>query len=86
MADKPLIKNEGNGLYIQINSRSFKEKGVIRPLAIRIKKDLELLLKVPILNEINVIILLKALGLTTDRQLTSYITYNEFDNDMIHVT
>jgi DNA-directed RNA polymerase beta subunit len=84
--NKPLIfVKKDSGLYVQVNSRSYKDKGVIQPLSIRIKKDLELLVKVPILNEVNVMILLKALGLESDRNIINYTTYDEYDTDMVDV-
>jgi DNA-directed RNA polymerase beta subunit len=84
--NKPLIfVKKDSGLYVQVNSRSYKDKGVIQPISVRIKKDLELLVKVPILNEVNVMILLKALGLESDRNIINYTTYDEYDTDMIDV-
>jgi DNA-directed RNA polymerase beta subunit len=84
--NKPLVfLKKDAGLYVQVNSKSYKDKGIVQPLIIRIKKDLELLIKVPILKEINVAILLKALGLESERNIINYTTYDEYDNDMVDV-
>jgi DNA-directed RNA polymerase beta subunit len=84
--NKPLvfIKKDA-GLYIQVNSRSYKDKGIIQPVSVRMKKDGELLIKVPILNEVNVMVLLKALGMELDRNIINYTTYDEYDNDMVDI-
>lgn len=84
--NKPLVFiKKDSGLYIQVNSRSYKDRGIIQPVSIRLKKDGELLIKVPILTEVNVMILLKALGLELDRNIINYITYDEYDNDMVDI-
>lgn len=84
--NKPLVfMKKDSGLYIQVNSRSYNDKGIIQPVSIRLKRDNELLIKVPILNEVNVVILLKALGMELDRNIINYITYDEYDNDMIDI-
>jgi DNA-directed RNA polymerase beta subunit/intein/homing endonuclease len=84
--NKPLVfVKKDSGLYIQVNSRSYKDRGIIQPVSIRMKKDGELLIKVPILNEVNVMVLLKALGMELDRNIINYITYDEYDNDMIDI-
>jgi DNA-directed RNA polymerase II subunit RPB2 len=85
MADnKPLIFiKKDTGLYVQVNSRSYKDKNIIQPLSIRSKKDIGMTVKVPILNEVNVMVLIKALGLESDRNIVNYITNDEHDTDMI---
>jgi DNA-directed RNA polymerase beta subunit len=84
--NKPLaFTKKDSGLYIQVNSKSYKDKGIIQPLSIRIKKDLELLVKVPILNEVNVVVLIKALGIDSDRNIINYTTFDEYDTDMVGV-
>jgi DNA-directed RNA polymerase beta subunit len=84
--NKPLVFiKKDSGLYTQVNSKSYRDKGIIQPLSIRVKKDLELLVKVPILNEVNVIILMKALGIESDRNIINYTTFDEYDTDMVDI-
>lgn len=83
--NKPQVyMKKDSGLYVQVNSKSYNS-GVIQPLAIRIKKDFELLVKVPILNEVNVMILIKALGIESDRNIINYTTFDENDTDMVDI-
>jgi DNA-directed RNA polymerase II subunit RPB2 len=85
--NKPLVfvkKDSGAMSYIvQVNSRSYKPHGMIQVLNVKIKKDKILTLRVPILNEVNVCAVFRALGLESDRDIINYITYDEYDTDMV---
>ena len=85
--NKPLVfikKDSGAlSLIVQVNSRSYKPNGLIQIISIKMKKDKNMMMRVPILNEINVFILLRALGLETDKDIINYTVYDEFDVDMI---
>lgn len=84
--NKPLIFNKKDtGLYVQVNSRSHKPNGLYQPLSIRFKKDAGMLVKVPTFNEVNAMILLKALGLETDESIIEYTTYDVTNTDMIEL-
>jgi DNA-directed RNA polymerase II subunit RPB2 len=72
------------GLYVQVNSKSHRPDGMICPISVRFKKDGELIVKISIFHEVNVIILLKALGLGTDKDIVHCITQDEHDTDMIN--
>lgn len=84
--NKPLIHfKKDSGLYVQVNSKSYKPNGLYRSATIKFKKDTGLIIKVPNFNEINVIILLKALGLETDKSIIEYTTYDIKNTDMIDI-
>jgi DNA-directed RNA polymerase beta subunit len=73
------------GIHVQVHSKSYKPNGSAQLISIRFKKDSGMIIKVPILNEINVMILLKALGLESDKSIMQYITYDTFDTDMVEI-
>lgn len=84
--NKPFVSTSKDiGLNVQVNSRSSRDKGIIQPVLVRIKKDNELMIRVPILSEVNVVVLLKALGLDTDRNIINYITHDDQDTDMMEI-
>ena len=82
--NKPLVfikKDSGTSSYtVQINSRSYTANGMMQILNIKIKKDKLMTIRVPILNEVNVFILMRALGLESDKDIIDTIMYN--DNDV----
>jgi DNA-directed RNA polymerase, beta subunit/140 kD subunit len=85
--NKPLVfikKDSGNDVYaVQVNSKSYKPHGLTQVISIKMKKDNILTISVPILNEVPVFILIKALGIESDKDIISYIVYDENDYDMI---
>jgi len=87
--NKPLVflkKDSGTESYVvQVNSKSHRNNRLLQVIAIKIKKDGLMTIKVPIINEIPVVILLRALGIETDKDIIDYIVYNEKDLDMINV-
>lgn len=87
--NKPLIfakKDSTSVTYaVQVNSRSHKPNGMTQVIAIRIKKDNTLSIKIPILSEVPVFILIRALGIESDRDLVNYVVYDENDTDMINL-
>ena len=86
--NKPLCfikKDSGVSTYvIQVNSKSFKSNGLIQIVSIRMKKENVINIKVPILNEIPVLILFRALGIETDRDIVRLIVYDPTDIVMIN--
>jgi DNA-directed RNA polymerase II subunit RPB2 len=72
-------------LTVQVNSKSYKPHGITQVVSIKMKKDGNMTIKVPILNEINVFILMRALGLESDRDIINYSVYDEHDIDMVDV-
>jgi DNA-directed RNA polymerase II subunit RPB2 len=82
--NKPLvfIKKDSSTIYhnVQVNSKSPQITGMTQITSIKVKKDGIMTLKVPILNEVPVCILLRALGLQSDKEIMDCISYN--DNDI----
>ncbi len=85
--NKPLVflkKDSGTELYtVQVNSKSYKPHGITQIISIKLKKDGNITIRVPILNEINIFVLFRALGIEPDRDIINYISSNEKDYDMI---
>lgn len=87
--NKPLVfikKDSGTISYVvQVNSRSYKSNGMIQAITIKLRKDGMMTIRVPILNEVNVFAVFRALGIESDRDIIDYTVYDENDNDMIDV-
>jgi DNA-directed RNA polymerase II subunit RPB2 len=87
--NKPLVfikKESGSTSFVvQVNSRSYKPHGMTQVISIKIKKDDIMMVRIPILNEVNVCAVFRALGLESDRDIISYICYDEYDNEMIEL-
>ena len=87
--NKPLVfikKDSGTMTYVvQINSRSYKYNGITQVMNVKIRKDGVMLIRVPILNEVNVCAVLRALGMGSDKDIIDYITYDSHDTDMIDI-
>jgi DNA-directed RNA polymerase beta subunit len=87
--NKPLVfikKEPGFDNYeVKINSRSNDPNVIPQGIQIRLKKNYDITIKVPILNEVSVFVLMRALGLETDKEIVKYIVYNEDDIDMLDI-
>ena len=87
--NKPLVfikKDAGIMNYqVQINSRSPNPNIMMQGIQIKLKKDFDITIKVPILNEVSVFVLMRALGLETDKEIVKYIVYDEKDIDMMNI-
>jgi DNA-directed RNA polymerase II subunit RPB2 len=87
--NKPLVFTKKDGeiitYQIQLHSRSSNPNIMMQTMQIRIKKNYDILINVPILNEISVFVLIRALGIETDKEMVNYITYNENDIDMVNI-
>jgi DNA-directed RNA polymerase beta subunit len=87
--NKPLVfikKDAGVESYkVKVNSRSPNPNIMMQGIEINLEKNYEINIKVPILNEVSVFVLLRALGLETDREIVKYIVYNENDIDMLNL-
>lgn len=85
--NKPLVflkKDSGIQSHIvQVNSRSYQPNGMMQVFNIKIKSDGEMTLKVPILQEVNVFIMFRALGIQSDHDIINMIVGDDNDNDMI---
>jgi DNA-directed RNA polymerase II subunit RPB2 len=85
--NKPLVfirKQSGVELYtVQVNSKSYNPHGLTQVLTVQLRKDGVLTIKVPILSEIPVFILFRALGIESDKDIISSIVYDLKDNKMV---
>ncbi len=54
-------------------------------IEINLEKNYAINIKVPILNEVSVFVVMRALGLESDREIVKYIVYNENDIDMMNL-
>lgn len=88
--NKPLVfskkdSTSGTRLYsLQINSKSYITN-MVQIVNIKMKKDNTLHIKVPILQEVPVFVLMKALGIESDKDIVSYCVYDMNDHDMINI-
>jgi DNA-directed RNA polymerase II subunit RPB2 len=86
--NKPLVfkKKESNAdiFTVQINSRSFTTD-IRQIINIILKKESILTIKVPILNEVPVIFLIRALGIESDRDILDCIITDHNDIDMMNL-
>ena len=87
--NKPLVflkKDSGAMSYIvQVNSKSYRPNGGSQVLNVKIKKDGTMSIRVPILNEVNVFALFRALGVLSDKDIIRLIVQDDADTDMIDV-
>jgi len=87
--NKPLVfikKDSGIVSYqVQINSLSPNPNIMMQGIIIKMKKNFDITIRVPIFNEVSVFTLMRALGLEKDIEIVRYITYNDEDIDMINI-
>lgn len=87
--NKPLVlkkKDTSSEMFVvQVNSRSAKINGMIQVITIQLRKGNIMLMRAPILNEFPAIILFKALGVTSEKQIVNYIVYDQTDTDMLNL-
>ncbi len=85
--NKPLVflkKDSGSEFYTaQVNSKSYKPPGITQIISIKMKKDGNITIRVPILNEVNVFILFRALGIESDKDIINFICSDENDYQLI---
>jgi len=86
--NKPLVftkKDGANLIYtLQLNSKSL-QTDMLQIVNLRLTKDDKILVKISILNEVPVFILMRALGIESDRDIINYTTYDIYDKDMIGI-
>lgn len=85
--NKPLvfIKKDSNSQIhiVQVNSRSPNINGLMQIMTVNLKNNGLLTLRVPILTEFPVLILFRALGIESDKEIIDYIVYDKNDSDML---
>jgi len=86
--NKPLvfIKKEGtiSTHTVQINSKSFKND-TMQITNIVIRKDASIMIKVPIFTDVSAFIVMRALGIESDRDIIDYCVYDKNDIDMMNL-
>lgn len=86
--NKPIVfvtKDSSNKIHnVQINSRSYKPNGLSQMITVKMKNEVMTLL-VPIFNEVNVCIVLRALGFESDKDIINYVVYDTNDTDMVNL-
>ena len=87
--NKPLVftkKDSTSIIYtVQVNSRSWGGNEMLQIVNIRMKPDNNLTVKVPILQEVPVFILMRALGIESDKDIITSCVYDLNDTDMINL-
>lgn len=82
--NKPLvfIKKDSNATIhqVQVNSKNHLTDQM-QVTTIRMKKDEEITIKVQILNEVPVFILMRAMGIESDKDIINYVVYDK--NDLV---
>lgn len=83
--NKPVIflkKEQNEKIYsIQVTSKNF-ETEEIQLLKIRFKKDNLLILDIPQFNPVSIFVLIKALGIESNKDIIDYIINNDIDENM----
>lgn len=87
--NKPLVftkKTPDSLIYkVKINSRSSNPNIMMQGIEITLEKNGDMIIKAPIFNEVSVFVLMRALGLETDKEIVSYIMYGNEDIEMLNV-
>jgi DNA-directed RNA polymerase II subunit RPB2 len=79
------VKKNSNVAYnvVQVNSRSEKPNTMLQTISIKMKKDNTMLAKIPILHDINVTIIFRALGIESDKDIIDLCVPDNNDRGMI---
>ena len=75
------LKTDSSSKYyvVQVKSRPYDPFRPEQTITIRLKKDGQMIIKLPIMNEIDVFILFRALGIESDRDIINCTIYDESD-------
>lgn len=86
--NKPLVftKKDANTLIytVQVNSKSYTDDK-LQIVNIRMRKDNIMTVRVPIINEVPVFVVMRALGIESDRDIINYTVRDLNDTDMINL-
>lgn len=86
--NKPLVftkKDMQSLIYtVQVNSKSYGSNEMTQIISIRMKKDGLMKIRIPILNEVPVFTVFRALGVESDKEIINMISYDPDDSDMIN--
>jgi DNA-directed RNA polymerase II subunit RPB2 len=72
-------------IYSTINSKRSDYTDMIQTLNIRMKKDNSIIVDSPHFNDVPLFIMLRALGLTSDKDIIDYITTEPNDSDITNI-
>lgn len=84
--NRPLVfikKDLNMQMYAQVNSKSPCGSGIMQVMTINLKNNGSLVLRAPILNEFPIIILFRAMGAESDREIIDYIVHDKKDGDLL---
>jgi DNA-directed RNA polymerase beta subunit len=70
---------------VQVNSKSPNLTSMMQAVSVKIKKDNMMLIKIPFLQEVNVMIIFRALGVESDKMIVDYCAYDQTDYHMIEM-
>ena len=87
--NKPLVflkKDSSSQSYVvQVNSRAYDTHSLPQSLTIKLKKGNIMTIRVPILAEVNVFAVFRALGVQSDKDIINCITYDNSDKYMTNI-
>ena len=87
--NKPLVflkKDSSSQSYVvQVNSRAYDTHSLPQSLTIKLKKGNIMTIRVPILAEVNVFAVFRALGVQSDKDIINCITYDNSDKYMNNI-
>ena len=76
---------DGFQIYATVNSKKPNYTEMIQTLNIKMKKDNSIIIETPHFNDVPLVIMLRALGITTDKDIMDYITNSPDDNLMSNI-
>jgi DNA-directed RNA polymerase beta subunit len=81
------VKKSSNIAFhvVQVNSKAPDSNGMMQAMSIKMKKDNVMIAKIPILYEVNVMIIFRALGIESDKDIIEYCAYNKADHHMVEL-
>lgn len=86
MENKPhvFVKKDNDILLYscQVNSRSYTRNTMTQTVIIRMKKDKTMIVQIPILHEVPVFILMRALGVESSKDIVALCTHDLENNEM----
>lgn len=74
-----------SSIVVQVNSKSNDPMGMLQAVSIRCKKDGVMIIKVPFLKEVNAMVLFRALGIESDRDIVEMCCYDITDTHMVEL-
>lgn len=88
--NKPLVftkKDASSLIYkVEVNSKSYDDTEMMQMVSINMRdKDKNMTIKVPIIKEIPIFILFRALGVESDKDIINMCVYDSNDSDMINL-